>query len=65
MSNLVANKLVQQAQAEEIQLLLEKVIERVKETPAGNIQVRTLDSLDGWSKMKFKSSSILDRQGPI
>ena len=38
-SNLVANKLVQQAQAEEIQLLLEKVIERVKETPAGNIQV--------------------------
>ena len=39
MSNLVANKLVQQVQAEEIQLLLEKVIERVKETPAGNIQV--------------------------
>ena len=38
-SNLVANKLVQEAQAEEIQLLLEKVIERVKETPAGNIQV--------------------------
>ena len=39
-SNLVANKLVQQTQGEEIQLLLEKVIQRVKETPAGNIQVR-------------------------
>ena len=32
--------MVQQTQGEEIQLLLEKVIERVKETPAGNIQVR-------------------------
>ena len=39
-SNLVANKLVQQAQGEEIQALLEKMILKVKETPAGNIQVR-------------------------
>ena len=37
---LVAKKLIQQRESEEIKRLLEKVIQKVKETPAGNIQVR-------------------------